>query len=285
MKLTMLRGLPASGKSTRARAMVKETGNTGRVNRDDLRAMLFDSVWTGKREEVVVDCEKAIAKVLLHHGMNVVVDDTNLTDRHKDMWKEFAAQASAQYVLEELTTSLTECLYRDQRRERPVGLPVIHRMAMLAGKIDWGSRPIVLVDIDGTLADGTHREHYTRGPEKDWDKYFSLLEEDLPVEFVVRWVNQLAASGHTIVLVSGRPDTYWKQTVHWLDHIAGVYYDYLLMRPGSDKRDDTLVKAEMLKVLPKEKIVLVLDDRPKVCRMWRENGLKVIPVRGQCEEF
>jgi hypothetical protein len=58
------------------------------------------------------------------------------------------------------------------------------------------------------------------------------------------------------------------------------------MRPGSDKRPDTLIKAEFLKHLPKEKIALVLDDRPSVCRMWEENGLTVEWVRGRdCEEF
>ena len=55
-KLKMYRGLPGSGKTTQARAEVVTSGNAGHVNRDDLRAMLFDSVWTGRREGVVVDC-------------------------------------------------------------------------------------------------------------------------------------------------------------------------------------------------------------------------------------
>lgn len=59
MKLTMLRGLPASGKTTAARDLVRTSGNFGRINRDDLRAMLFESVWSGKREDIVVDAEKA----------------------------------------------------------------------------------------------------------------------------------------------------------------------------------------------------------------------------------
>ena len=59
----MLKGFPGSGKSTLARQLVKESGNSGRINRDDLRAMLFNSEWTGKREQVTIDCEKAIADV------------------------------------------------------------------------------------------------------------------------------------------------------------------------------------------------------------------------------
>ena len=85
MKLTMLKGLPASGKSTLARQMKKESGNSGRINRDDIRSMLFESVWTGKREQVTIDCEKAIADVLFKHGMNPIIDDTNLGERHRQM--------------------------------------------------------------------------------------------------------------------------------------------------------------------------------------------------------
>jgi len=47
MKLKILRGLPGSGKSTLAKQLVKDSGSSGRINRDDLRAMIFDSVWSG----------------------------------------------------------------------------------------------------------------------------------------------------------------------------------------------------------------------------------------------
>ena len=54
MKLRMMRGLPGSGKSTLTKQFVKDSGSAGRVNRDDLRSMLFDGVWSGQREKVVV---------------------------------------------------------------------------------------------------------------------------------------------------------------------------------------------------------------------------------------
>jgi hypothetical protein len=101
---------------------------------------------------------------------------------------------------------------------------------------------------------------------------------------VIHRVNDLYST-HTVCLVSGRPDTYQRETMLWLIK-QGVPYHWLFMRPGSDKRPDTLIKAEFLKHLPKEKIALVLDDRPSVCRMWEENGLTVEWVRGRdCEEF
>jgi len=285
MKLKMLRGLPASGKTTAARQMVKEGGNLGRINRDDLRAMLFDSVWTGKREGIVVDCEKAIAEVLLKHSYTPVVDDTNLTDKHLQMWKGFAKDKEATFETVDMGQDLQTCIQRDSKRERQVGPAVITKLALIGGLIPWlsGTHTMVIVDIDGTLTDGVHREHFVQSTPKNWDAYYARLSEDKPIDLVVRWVNKLVLD-YIVVLVSGRPDTYQHETVTWLKKHR-ISYDYLLMRGGGDKRPDTQVKADILKLLPKEKIAMVIDDRPSVIEMWKSHGLKVIPVRGGCEPF
>jgi predicted kinase len=282
MKLKMISGLPASGKTTLARKTVKESGSAGRVNRDDLRAMLFNSEWTGHREGIVVACEKAIAKVLLDKGYVPIVDDTNLTQKHRDIWSGFARENGAAFEAIDLSTDWATCVARDKERQDSVGIAVVTRMAALAGRLQWKDE-IIICDIDGTIADGSHREHHLQGEKKDWASYYSLLPDDKPIDLICRWIAE-ERKDRTVVLVSGRPDTYQTQTADWLAK-HGVQYDYLLMRSGGDKRPDTMVKADILKLLPKDKIVCVIDDRPSVVRMWRENGLRVIPVRGQCEEF
>ena len=289
MKLTMLRGLPGSGKSTLARQMVKESGNDGRVNRDDLRAMLFESVWSGKREEVVVACEKAIAGVLFEHSMNPIIDDTNLSERHRQMWSEFTKSHQQMFVKEDLGVDIATCIDRDSKRNPGVGRPVIERLALQNGLIEWGERPIILCDIDGTLADGRHREHLVQGEKKDWKAYYALLENDSPIEAVFHWVHELSKD-HTICLISGRPDNYWLKTALWFMKVGWegfpLRFDHIFMRSSGDKRPDVMVKADILKHLPKEKIAFAIDDRPCVIReVWRANGVRVIPVRGECEEF
>ncbi len=57
-----------------------------------------------------------------------------------------------------------------------------------------------------------------------------------------------------------------------------------LFRDAGDRRDDYIVKSEVLDLLP-TKPVMVIDDRPQVVKMWREKGLRVIPVAGDCEDF
>jgi predicted kinase len=81
-KLLILKGLQASGKSTFAKDLVKKSGNFFRLNRDDFRAMMFDSKWTKNREKVVIAVEKAAAKAILDSGYSVCVDDTNLKNSY-----------------------------------------------------------------------------------------------------------------------------------------------------------------------------------------------------------
>jgi predicted kinase len=283
-KLLMLSGLPASGKSTLAKKLVKESGNIGRVNRDDLRAMLFNSEWSGKREGVVVECEKAIAKVLFQNNMGAVIDDTNLSKRHRDMWSEFTRSNEQSFETRHLDVGVWDCVNRDKMRIPGVGPAVIFRLALNNGMIAW-DKPIVLCDIDGTIASGEDRaSKYLSGEKKDWDGYYSELHFDKPIESVVRAVRFLKEE-HTVCLVSARPDTYQWETIEWLAN-HDIPWDWLFMRAGSDRREDSVVKKEILDKMPKHRIDLVLDDRPRVIRMWRENGLTVYAARGEdCEEF
>lgn len=284
MFLQIKRGLPGVGKSTNARKAVREQYTTGRVNRDDLRAMLFDGEWSPRREQIVIETEKAIATILRDFKHNCVIDDCNLTQGHVAMWKQHAKDVGFDQVkIDILNADLTTAIRQDAGRQKQVGEAIIMRMALDAGLIDFGDRPIAIVDIDGTLADGTHREVWVSGGRKDWNQYFSLAMYDQPYEVVIRWVQELAKT-HIIVIVSGRPDTIQYDTLWWL-RLQQVPFNYVFMRRGSDRRPDTMVKQDILKKLPKEQIDIVLDDRPSVIRMWRSHGLKVIPVRGAVEEF
>jgi len=81
-KILILRGLPASGKSTYARKLLAENPNAWkRLNKDELRAMLDDSAHTPANEQFVNRVRDMLLMEALRARKNVIIDDTNLTDK------------------------------------------------------------------------------------------------------------------------------------------------------------------------------------------------------------
>src|SRR5690606_5236233 len=78
--LYILRGLPASGKSTWAKNKAKEEPNTIIVNRDSIRTMLKGEYklfpFGSKMEELVSDIEMTSMQSGLIMGYNVIIDST-----------------------------------------------------------------------------------------------------------------------------------------------------------------------------------------------------------------
>ena len=275
-KLIILTGLPASGKSTHAKELMEKDGNCVRVNKDLLRTMLHFGEWSGKNEQSIRDAELLLAKSFLTQGRVVIVDDTNLNPKVLNSWLEFVSKEGYKHEIIPITTHYKECIKRDALRENKVGRDVIVGMARRYGLYD-NPRRDVICDIDGTLCDISHRLHFVKQDPKDWKSFFSNISKDKPRAEVISKVNRLSRD-FTINLVSGRPETCKKETEEWLGTFE-IPYDFLLMRNGGDKRQDDIVKKDFLdNYFKKENIELVIDDRPRVIRMWKENGLKVDDV-------
>lgn len=284
-KLTMMRGLPASGKSTKAQELI--SGDTFRVNRDLLRTMLHFDNWTGKNEKVVIDAQLHLAVTLLLNGKSVVVDDTNLNPKNEMRWAAVAQHCGAEFEVIDMMEGLTvaDCLLRNAKREKKVPDHVIRNMALESKYFEFPA--IVVCDIDGTLANVDHRRHFVRtdGQKKDWKGFFAAMDKDTLRDDVLEKVNTVCSENDAgLVLVSARPEEYRAVTEKWLLE-NGVFYDALIMRRTGDKRPDTEVKREMFeRYLRRYDIECVFDDRPSVIRMWRELGLEVVDC-GDGEEF
>jgi hypothetical protein len=135
-------------------------------------------------------------------------------------------------------------------------------------------RPIVIVDIDGTIADVHHRLHHIEGRgRKNWKRFFEEMDRDTPIPAVIAKVRELAADSE-IVMLTGRPERYRARTVAWLERHE-VPFDRLLMRPDGDRRSDFVTKEELLGELEGRAVSLAIDDRAPVCEMYRRHGLDV----------
>lgn len=285
-KLYIMKGLPASGKSTRAQEIIERDVRAVRINKDLLRTMLHFDKWNGKNEKLTHDSSLSLALHHLVQGVNVIIDDTNLNPNTLKGYYDIAKTAKAQIEIVDMTdVDIAECITRDAKREKKVGKDVIINMALRTGLYDIPG-PIIICDLDGTLCDIDHRLKFVKGEKKDWGKFFSLIHHDSIRFDVFGMIKKAHEEGKSIVFVSGRPEDYKQATLDWLNEYGINFFTTLIMRRKGDSRPDDIVKEEILGTYfrNKDDIELVIDDRPRVIRMWQRNGLKVKDV-GNGVEF
>lgn len=275
--MIIMKGLPASGKSTKAKELVEKYQPCVRLNKDLLRTMLHYDMWSGPKERNTRDASRELAKYFLSNSVNVVIDDTNLNPSTVQSWVDLAKENNAKIEYCDLTNvDVRECLFRDAGRTKPVGYSVIIKMALqhLGFMKD---NEVIISDLDGTLCDINHRKHYVQGTKKDWKGFFNDIAKDRLRHDVRTKILDIKA-GRPLILVSARPEEYRDVTESWLNYY-GIDYFVLIMRESGDKREDSEVKKEIYnKYLKHLKIVKIFDDRPRVIRMWRELGLDVEDV-------
>lgn len=146
----------------------------------------------------------------------------------------------------------------------------------------------VIVDIDGTVADLSHRIHFIEGEKKDWDAFYSHVGGDSPIKNVLDVVNALSLSGCQLVFVTGRPDKCYTETVNWLECYLPSYTTMIcrpmyFFRKNGDFRPDTVVKKEIYEnklkavgITPENTVVF--EDRSGVVYMWRTLGFTCFQV-------
>lgn len=303
-KLLIFRGLPGSGKSTAAKDLVA-TGpeNTMRVNRDDLRKMMHDGVFIkGSKdrmgtEQTIINAELALVRRGLRAGLTVIDDNTNLPNRSVKQIVEIAETLGVPWEIVDLTdVPYQTCIERNNDRGQTVPNEAISEMyqKFVKGKPyplpfeytpkpeirmdryvpDITKPPAIICDIDGTIALMAGR----RTPH-EYDK----VSLDLPNQPVIDVVRMYAESGYDILFTSGRKDSCFDATVHWLkEHVVDPWNHSwrLFMRDADDNRPDNVVKLEIFNqhIRYNHNVTAVLDDRDQVVKMWRGLGLTCLQV-------
>lgn len=284
-KLLMMRGLPGSGKTTKANEIMREAGNFVRVNRDQLRPMLHgDAKWSGKKEKITRKVQTAMVSSMLNEGLSVIVDDTNLRDFDRDRWSAIAREHNSKFEVVDMDTPYDECVERVSNRQNSVGFHVVTSMALSSGRFPY--RNIILCDIDGTIADLTHRLHHIKGDVRDWDHFFAgVMDDGFKNEVWENVVADAEENSAVIIFLSGRSDICRADTEMWLEENTGIEQPIVLMRQSWDRRPDTDVKSDIFNWHFKGyNIIRVYDDRPRLVRMWKDMGLSVVDC-GDGTEF
>lgn len=137
-------------------------------------------------------------------------------------------------------------------------------------------KPLYIFDLDGTLADQTHRQHLI----PNWRPYFAACHGDGPIAPVLRTMRLLREAGSECWIWTGRSAEVLIETRKWLARFDAVPHQ-LRMRPESDHRSDDALKGEWLAQIERydrDRLVGVFEDRDRVVKMWRDNAVQCFQV-------
>lgn len=298
LKILLLIGIPASGKSTWSDDYVRRNDGWVKVCRDDYRKMLKNAqVCEPKIEDLItILMNDAIRKALMKK-LNVIVDNTNLKIKYINQFiDEFKYEADIDYRVFDI--SLDKAIERDNLRDKKVGEGVIKKMyndyKILLDS--FGFQPVkmvserpsvrpnynsdlpnaVIFDIDGTLALMGDRGAF------DW---LRVYKDDIN-NIVAEQVDFHKSKGRKIIILSGRDGICRKLTEEWME-LYGIEYDLFFMRPEGDYRKDTVIKREIYRneIEGKYNVLAVYDDRLQVLDMWYDEGIFTFNVNQGNIEF
>ena len=138
--------------------------------------------------------------------------------------------------------------------------------------------PAFIFDLDGVLADNSHRQHFLdkspRPSKQDWLDFFSASSRDSLYSDTAQLFKTLQAAGYKILIVTGRSEDWHGVTEGWLSSF-GLVPDQLLERRHLDFRKDWEVKSEIYRtqIQPFYSILGVFEDRDDCVKLWRGFGL------------
>ncbi len=136
--------------------------------------------------------------------------------------------------------------------------------------------PTVCVDIDGVLADATHRQYLL--DYYDWDSFFLAVGDDDLLEPQATLLTSLGAD-HVISLVTSRPQWVGDLTTTWLAKHE-VRWDLLIMRSNADYRRAPQVKANAVQQLRTQGFdpVLAFDDDQRNVAAYQRQGVPCVYI-------
>ena len=145
----------------------------------------------------------------------------------------------------------------------------------------------VVFDLDGTLADTSHRVHFLEQKPKDWDAFHSACWDDGRITPTLGLFYRLRLSmdkryGEHLAIWTGRPERCREVTIRWLERACvmgpfGIEVE-IRMRPDDDFRHDTELKGGWLEDSP-WRPDLVLEDRTRMVEFWRSQGITCYQVQ------
>lgn len=127
----------------------------------------------------------------------------------------------------------------------------------------------VVLDLDQTLADVTHRVHHVEKDPKDWDAFFdpALVIKDKVVAGAERVLTHFEELKYDFVILTGRNEDLRDTTMRWVQENLNIKVPdtHLLMRPNGNMLSAAEYKREQLLSFKqglenKDNHFLIIDD-------------------------
>lgn len=139
----------------------------------------------------------------------------------------------------------------------------------------------IVFDIDGVLADCSHRLKYIQGEDKDYDSFYSYDEilKDKPILNLDKILLNIQCAGSSdidIRFITARNIKSITATAEWLEKYFSIMVEEgdILMRPEKDWRPAYQVKEDLIKKhIGFENILFAFDDDDKVVEMYKKHGV------------
>ncbi|MEU8894667.1 hypothetical protein [Nocardia sp. NPDC048505] len=145
-------------------------------------------------------------------------------------------------------------------------------------------RPLAVFDLDNTLADTEHRQHFLERAPRDWAAFFAAAPHDPPLDAGVALLRAHARDCE-IAYLTGRPERCRKDTLRWLE-AHDLPADRIFLRRNDDRRPARQMKLEVLRRLARDREIRVLvDDDELVCVDAERAGFRVIRARWAAESM
>lgn len=285
-RVTVLRGLPGSGKSTAALELQKlYPEEVLRINNDDISRLMLGASYLSKTTDAH-SLLSNLRRTMLIEGLQrpsvrlIIIDNTNLVPETVSEVEALAVAFGAEFIVEDefLKVSVEECIKRDAQRAEPVGKDVILRMHKKAKTLTpWTSfRPALksksnkklpvcfIIDLDPIL-------RWLRDASlSDWMR---IYKEKLPSP-VIELAKAVKSSGAEVVGVTSLSEKHFAEASVWANvHVfPGIK---LFMKEYDNDGRSAMSKyiAYEKHIKPHYNVAGVIGEKSELVHVWKNIAL------------
>lgn len=128
---------------------------------------------------------------------------------------------------------------------------------------------IIVIDIDGTVANNDHRAHHVDNPKPNWEAFMQphLVAKDTLVPGAKKAIEHFQELRYRVVFLTGRHEGLRPTTSAWIQDHLGVEVndDTLIMRNAGNMLKASEYKREQAQALktefPMEQFLFIDDDK------------------------